>query len=77
MALKYLIDWRSEGRGIYCVLWFGDVPSVSGRRLKPPPSGVAYPLTPGQMREALIALIEEARRPFIDVFVFDLSSGKK
>jgi len=77
LASQYLIDWRSEGRGIYCVLWFGDVPSVTGRRLKPPPSGVASPLAPEQMREAIIALIPEARRPFIDVFVLDLSSGKK
>lgn len=77
LASQYLIDWRSEGRGIYCVLWFGDVPSATGRRLKPPPSGVASPLSPEQMREAIIALIPEARRPFIDVFVLDLSSGKK
>lgn len=77
LASQYLIDWRSEGRGIYCVLWFGDVPSATGRRLKPPPSGVARPLTPVQMREAIIALIQEARRPFIDVFVLDLSSRKK
>jgi hypothetical protein len=77
LASQYLIDWRSEGRGIYCVLWFGDVPSATGRRLKPPPAGVASPLSPEQMREAIIALIPEARRPFIDVFVLDLSSGKK
>lgn len=77
LASQYLIDWRSEGRGIYCVLWFGDVPSATGRRLKPPPSGVAYPSSPEQMRQAIIALIPEARRPFIDVFVLDLSSGKK
>ena len=77
LTSQYLIDWRSEGRGIYCVLWFGDVPSSTGRRLKPPPSGVASPLSPEQMRQAIIALIPEARRPFIDVFVLDLSSGKK
>ncbi len=77
LASQYLIDWRSEGRGIYCVLWFGDVPSATGRRLKPAPSGVAYPLSPEQMREAIIALIPETRRSFIDVFVLDLSSGKR
>lgn len=77
LASQYLIDWRSEGRGIYCVLWFGDVPSATGRRLKPPPSGVAPPLSPEQMRDAIIALIPETRRPFIDVFVLDLSSGMK
>jgi len=77
LASQYLIDWRSEGRGLYCVLWFGEVPSATGRRLKPPPPGLASPLSPEQMREAIIALIPEARRPFIDVFVLDLSSGKK
>lgn len=77
LTSQYLIDWRSEGRGIYCVLWFGDVPSATGRRLKPPPPGVASPLSPEQMRQAIIALIPEARRPFIDVFVLDLSSGRK
>ncbi len=77
LASQYLIDWRSEGRGIYCVLWFGDVPSSTGRRLKPPPAGVASPLSPEEMGKAIIALIPEARRPFIDVFVLDLSSGKK
>jgi hypothetical protein len=77
LASQYLIDWRSEGRGIYCVLWFGDVPSATGRRLKPPPSGVAPPLSPEQMRDAIIALISEARRPFIDVLILDLSSGRK
>lgn len=77
LTSQYLIDWRSDGRGIYCVLWFGEVPSATGRRLKPPPSGVASPLSPKQMRDAIIALIPEARRPFIDVFVLDLSRGKK
>jgi hypothetical protein len=29
------------------------------------------------MREGIVALIPEPRRSFIDVFVLDLSSGKK
>jgi hypothetical protein len=29
-----LIDWRSEQRGIYCVLWFGDLPRVTMGRPK-------------------------------------------
>jgi hypothetical protein len=77
LAAQYLIDWRSEGRGVYCVLWFGDLPSATGRRLKAPPAGVAYPTSPDEMREALVALIPEPRRPFIDVVVLDLSSGRK
>ena len=77
LASQYLIDWRSEGRGIYCVLWFGDVPSATGRRLKVPPVGVASPLSPNEMRDALVALIPEPRRSFIDVWVLDLSFGRK
>jgi hypothetical protein len=77
LASQYLIDWRSEGRGIYCVLWFGDVPFATGRRLKPPPAGMASPSSAEQMRQKIIALIPDARRPFIDVYVLDLSTGKK
>lgn len=73
---QYLIDWRSEQRGIYCVLWFGDLPSRSGRRLKAAPKGVATPKTPDEMRETLIARIPESRRPLIDVVVLDLTAGK-
>ena len=77
LAAQYLIDWRSEGRGIYCVLWFGDVLSATGRRLKPPPAGVVSPASPDEMRDAIVALIPEPRRSFIDVLVLDLSTGRK
>jgi hypothetical protein len=72
----YLTDWRSEQRGIYCVLWFGDVPSKTGRRLKAPPTGVVTPTTAEEMRDALVARIPEARRSLIDVVVFDLTAGR-
>ena len=72
---RYLIDWRSEQRGIYCVLWFGDLPSSSGRRLKPPPAGAAAPATPDEMRDMLVERIPAARRPFISVIVLDLRTG--
>jgi len=72
----YLIDWRSEQRGIYCVLWFGDLKSSSGRRLKAPPCGQKVPKSAEEMRTILIGLIPEARRTLIDVVVLDLSSGK-
>jgi len=76
LDLQYLVDWRSEQRGIYCVLWFGDLPSKSGRRLKVPPDELKTPKTPDEMREMLIARIPEARRSLIDVVVLDLSAGK-
>lgn len=77
LAPLYLIDWRCDGRGIYCVLWFGDVPSATGRRLKPPPAGIETPATPEAMRQALVALIPASSRAFIDVVVLDLSSGRR
>ncbi len=76
LDLKYLIDWRSDQRGIYCVLWFGDLPASSGRRLKAPPTGMQAPATAEEMRNELIARIPEARRSLIDVVVLDLTSGK-
>jgi hypothetical protein len=72
----YLIDWRSDGRGIYCVLWFGEFSSKSGRRLKAPPNGLPAPNSPEEMREMLIQLIPESRRTFIEVVVLDLTSGR-
>ena len=76
LDLKYLIDWRSEQRGIYCVFWFGDLPSRSGRRLQAPPEGVNTPTSADDMRKLLIELIPEARRAMIDVVVLDLTAGK-
>lgn len=76
LDVQYLIDWRSEQRGIYCVLWFGEIPSVSNRRLKAHPDGLAAPESAENMRTMLIARIPEARRALIDVIVFDLTAGK-
>lgn len=71
----YLIDWRSGQRGIYCVFWFGALPSNSGRRLKVSPEGI-IPTTADEMRVMLIDRIPEARRANIAVVVIDLTSGK-
>ena len=73
---QYLIDWRSGQRGIYCVLWFGDVPSKTGRRLKAPPDGLPRPEGPEQMKAMLIDRIPATRQPFIDIVVLDLSAGR-
>jgi len=73
---RYLIDWRSQQRGIYCVLWFGDLPSKSGRRLKPPPNGALAPKSAEEMQRALVLTIPEARRHRIDVVVLDCEAGR-
>ncbi|MER8438745.1 hypothetical protein NKH36_11245 [Mesorhizobium sp. M1312] len=73
---QYLIDWRSEQRGIYCVLWFGDMPSASNRRLKVHPDGLPSPASAEEMRKMLIARIPDARRALIDVVVFDFTAGQ-
>ncbi|MGY0833734.1 NACHT domain-containing protein [Azospirillum argentinense] len=73
---QYLIDWRSGERGIYCVLWFGDLPAKDGRRLKAPPNGLNAPTTAEEMKAMLIDRIPEARRRFIDVVVLDFVAGK-
>lgn len=74
---KYLIDWRSEGRGVYCVFWFGELRAVTGRRLKSHPDGLPAPASATEMRSAIINRIPLARRPFIDVIVIDLITGRK
>lgn len=73
---QYLIDWRSEQRGLYCVLWFGDVPAATNRRLKVHPDGLVPPKSADQMRTMLVDRIPDARRAQIDVVVIDLTAGK-
>lgn len=76
LDVQYLIDWRSEQRGIYCVLWFGNLPSRTNRRLKAHPGGLAAPTSAEEMRTMLIDRIPAARRALIDVVVLDLTAGK-
>jgi hypothetical protein len=76
LDVQYLTDWRSEQRGIYCVLWFGGVPSASKRRLKAHPDGLPAPMTADEMRTMLVARLPDARRALIDVMVFDFTAGK-
>ncbi|ARP67207.1 MULTISPECIES: hypothetical protein [Mesorhizobium] len=77
LDVQYLVDWRSEQRGIYCVLWFGNMPSASGRRLKARPNGLPAPASAQEMKEMLKAAIPEARQPLIEVVVLDLISGRR
>jgi hypothetical protein len=76
LDLKYLIDWRSEQRGIYCVFWFGDLPSSSGRRLQVQQHSGNAPTSADEMRTMLIQQIPDSRRTMIDVVVLDLTAGK-
>ena len=73
----YLADWRSEQRGLYCVLWFGDLPSATHRRLKVHPEGLASPATAEAMRAMLVDRLPEARRALIDVVVLDLTAPRR
>ena len=66
----YAREWRAEGRGVYVVLWFGDVP---GKQLPPHPERLDPPQTPHAFRQMLIDRLPEARRLQIDVFVVDVT----
>ena len=67
---KYTVDWQADGRGIYIVLWFGDIPC---RNLPKHPDGLPRPETPGKLEGMLKDRLPEARRSSIDIFVIDLS----
>ena len=66
----YSVDWQAEGRGVYIVLWFGNVP---GKNLPKHPDDLPRPKTPGDLEAMLKDRLPEARRALIDVFVIDLS----
>lgn len=76
LEASYLSDWQCEGRGIYIVFWFGDLPGNTHRRLKNPPEGIPRPATSEEMRLSLIAQIPEGQRPMIEVVVLDISKPK-
>ena len=66
----YTIDWQADGRGVYIVLWFGNIP---GKNLPKHPDNLHRPKTPGELEGMLKDRLPEARRPLIDIFVIDLS----
>ena len=66
---KYTIDWRADGRGVYIVLWFGNVPR---KNLPKHPDGLPRPKTPGELKGMLKDRLPEARRSSIDIFVINL-----
>ena len=71
---NYTRDWHAEGRGVYIVLWFGNVP---GKLLPRHPEGLDLPNTPQVLRQMLIDRIPKARRSQIDVFVIDVTAHAK
>ncbi len=71
---KYTRDWHAEGRGVYIVMWFGNVPRT---QLPKHPEGLDRPNTPQALRQMLIDRVPEARRSQIDVFVIDVTRPAK
>lgn len=68
----YSSDWRAERRGIYLVLWFGDI-TAPNKKLKGPGGGAPLPRTPEELRRALIERSKAAREGRVEVFVLDLA----
>ena len=66
----YAREWHAQGRGLYVVLWFGD---VRGKQLPRHPEQLERPQTPQALRRMLAHRLPEARRLQMDVFVVDLS----
>ena len=66
----YAREVRAQDRGVYIVLWCGD---VAGKRLPHHPEGLPTPDTPEDLRQLLIDRLPESRRTQIDVFVMDVS----
>lgn len=67
---KYTRDYRTEGRGIYLVLWFGEVPK---KQLRHPPGSEPVPTNPEELRTMLEHRLTAAERARINVFVLDVS----
>lgn len=63
-------SWRADGRGVYIVLWFGDVP---GKQLTAHPDGLPRPTSANELRKMLLDRLDDSERARIDVFVLDLS----
>jgi len=67
----YTKEWRAAGRGIYVVLWFGDVAAPT-KRLTRPPKGAPSVQSAAHLCEVLQRRIPEARRGQLAVVVIDL-----
>ena len=67
---KYAVDWQAEGRGVYIVLWFGNVPK---KQLPKHPDNLTRPGTPEMLKQMLIDRLPQSCRSSINVFVIDVS----
>ncbi len=70
LAAQYARDWHAEGRGVYIVIWFGEIPD---KQLRRHPDGLAAPTTPQGLQHMLIDRIPEAMRDLIDIYVMDVT----
>lgn len=70
---QYARDWRADDRGIYLVLWFGNVPK---KNLVNHPDGLPRPSSPDELREMLLNRLSSTERARIDVFVLDVSKPR-
>ena len=68
---KYARDWHAQGRAVYIVLWFGDVP---GKQLPTHPDGLVRPDTPESLRLMLEERLPEEKRSLIDIYVMDVAN---
>ncbi len=73
LVSRYVRDWHAEGRGVYIVIWFGNLP---GKQLRPHPDGLAAPETPEALRAMLIDRICKTVQGLIDVCVVDVTSPR-
>ncbi|KSV75155.1 hypothetical protein N183_22730 [Sinorhizobium sp. Sb3] len=67
---KYARDWRTDGRGIYLVLWFGQ---VAGKNLPRRQDGKKPPPGPAELQQMLFDGLGEDEKSRIDVVVIDVS----
>lgn len=66
-------SWRADGRGVYIILWFGDVP---GKQLTAHPDGLPRPTSANELRKMLLDRLDESEKARIDIFVLDVSKPK-
>lgn len=67
---KYTRDWRTGGRGIYIVFWFGP---VAGKNLPRRADGLGLPSNPAELRTMLIERLGDGEKSRIDIVVFDVA----
>lgn len=67
---KYTRDWRAGGRGIYLVLWFGNVPD---KNLPKHPADHPRSTSPSELKKMLDERLTPSERARIDIVVLDVS----